>query len=165
MNLLIDARGRRRQGGAAHLSCAIWRKGFIHIRGEKRGVVVSLSPSLVKGPTLAAAVYAIADLNPKDTSMILEKSNSVAVVFHADWKTACREICELVAASRCIEKAQTAAFRRDTELSTEPDVLDDPEHIIGATLKNHPQSNPELLTREILEQLWEAGYDVRPNRC
>jgi len=42
--------------------------------------------------------------------------------------------------------------------------LDDPEYIISATLKQYARCDPELLTREILEQLWEAGYDVRPNR-
>ena len=42
--------------------------------------------------------------------------------------------------------------------------LDDPEYIISTTLKQYARCDPELLTREILEQLWEAGYDVRPNR-
>jgi hypothetical protein len=35
MDLLIDTRGRRQQRCSVHLSCAIWRKGFIHIRKEK----------------------------------------------------------------------------------------------------------------------------------
>jgi hypothetical protein len=164
MNLLIDRGGRRHQRGAVDLSSAIWRRGFIHIREGKRGIIVSLSPSLVKGPTLAAAVYAIADINPKHTSLIIEKSSCTAIVFYTDWKAACRRICELAATSRCIEKAQTAPLCSNAEFSTETEVLDDPEHIIDTTLKCHVQGNPESLTREILERLWEAGYDIRPSR-
>jgi hypothetical protein len=43
-------------------------------------------------------------------------------------------------------------------------MLDDPENIIAAALEEHDRCNPASLTRVILEQLWEAGYDVRPNR-
>ena len=142
MNFLIDARGRRQRSYAADPSCAIWRKGFVHIREEKRGIVASLSPSLVKGPTLAAAVYAIAELNPQYISLILEKSNGIAVVFHADWRTACKRICELVAASRNPEETQTGTFREGIETLMEPKELDDPEQIIAATLKHHVQCNP-----------------------
>ena len=165
MNLLIDARGRRQQRGAVRLSCAVWRKGFIHIREEKRRIVVSLSPSLVKGPTLAAAVYAIAEMNPEYTSLILEKGNCVAIVFDADWRTACKRICELVAAGRHGEDEQIAAFRDDAEPAAEPEELDEPEQIIAAALKHHPRRDPAALTRQILEQLWEAGYEIRPTHC
>jgi hypothetical protein len=67
-------------------------------------------------------------------------------------------------ASRRNEEAQTAALQLDAGRLMEPEVLDDPEHIIGAILKRDAQRDPESLTRAILEQLWEAGYDVRPVR-
>jgi hypothetical protein len=165
MSFLIDARGRRQQRYAIDLSCAIWRKGCVHIREEKQGIIVSLSPLLVKGPTLAAAVYAIAEINPQYISLILENSNCIAVVFHADWRTACKRICELVAASRHPEEMHAVALRGGAETLTESEALDDPEQIIAATLKRHLQGNPESLTRQILEELWEAGYDVRPRYC
>jgi hypothetical protein len=165
MDLLIDAQGHRQQKCAIQLPCAIWRKGFIHIRKEKRGIIVSLSPALVKGPTVAGAVYAIAEMNPEFTSLIIEKENCVAVVFDTSWKAACRRICELVATGQHIQGSQMAAFRHSVEPSIEPEELEEPEHIIASTLTQHSQCNPESLTRMILEHLWEAGYDVRPNRC
>src|SRR5690349_24876486 len=103
MDLLIDVQGRRKRR-AVDLSSAIWRKGSIHIRDDKGGIIVSLSPSLVTEPALAAAVYAIADINPKHISLIMEESNSIAVVFHTNWQMACDRICELVAANRQIEE-------------------------------------------------------------
>jgi len=165
MDLLIDAQGHRQQKCAIGLSCAIWRKGFIHIRKRKREIVVSLSPALVKGPTVAGAVYAIAEMNPKFTSLIVGKENCAAIVFDANWKDACKWICELVATDQHIQEAEMAASRHSVEPRMESKELEEPEHIIVATLKQHGQCNPESLTRMILEQLWEAGYDVRPNRC
>jgi hypothetical protein len=111
MDLLIDARGRCQQRCAVHLPCAIWRKGLIHIRKEKRGIVVSLSPARVKGPTVAGAVYTIADISPETVSLIVEKSNSVAIVFEANWKAACKLICKLVAEGRRTEEEPTETSR------------------------------------------------------
>jgi hypothetical protein len=162
MDLLIDTQGRQ-QKCADHLPCAVWRKGFIHIRKEKQEVVVSLSPTLVRGPTVAGAVYAIAEMRPKCTSLIMEKSDGVAIIFDEDWKAACRRLCELVAGGQHDREEQTTAFGNGSEPPPEPEECDDPEQIITATLKRHVACSPEVLTRAILEQLWEAGYDVRPN--
>jgi hypothetical protein len=165
MDLLIDTRGRRRQRCSARLPRAIWREGFIHIRNERRRVVISLSPTLVKGPTVAAAVYTIAEIDPMYVSVIVEKHDCVTIIFYTDWKTACRRICELVSLSRRSEQPQNTGFRCGIGPLTESEALGDPEHIIGAALNRHVQSNTESLSRIILEQLWEAGYDVCPIRC
>ena len=42
-----------------------------------------------------------------------------------------------------------------------PDPLDDPERIIAATIGRHARGDVAALARAILNELWEAGYDVR----
>ena len=43
-----------------------------------------------------------------------------------------------------------------------PEPLDDPERIIVAAIELHARGNVAALKRVILNELWEAGYDVRP---
>ncbi len=38
----------------------------------------------------------------------------------------------------------------------------DPERIIAAAIERDAKSNPAALARAILDELWEAGFDVRP---
>jgi hypothetical protein len=37
---------------------------------------------------------------------------------------------------------------------------DDAERVILAAIRRHSKGDPAALARAILEQLWEAGYDV-----
>jgi hypothetical protein len=164
MDLLIDAQGRCRQIWAVDLSNAVWRKGYVHIRQERRAVIVSLSPALVRLPTVDATLTTIANMNPRSTSLIIDESSPAAVTFGANWKAACRRICELSTASQHSHEAPSDKFRHTPKYLGESEKLDDPEYIIFATLKQYARYDPELLTREILDQLWEAGYDVQPNQ-
>ena len=163
MDLLIDAQGRCRQICAVDLSNAVWRKGYVHIRQKRRTVVVSFSPALVRLPTIEVTLTTIADINPRSTSLIIDESSATATTFGTNWKAACRRICELAIASQNTQDASADTSRCMSEPLISPENLDDPEYIISATLKQYARCDPELLTREILEQLWEAGYDVRPN--
>lgn len=38
----------------------------------------------------------------------------------------------------------------------------DPEAIITETIYKHARGDIERLARAIIEELWEAGYDIRP---
>ena len=163
MDLLINAQGRCRQICAVDLSSAVWRKGYAHIRQERRTVIVSFSPALVRLPTIEVTLNTIADLNPRSTSVVIDERSRAATTFGTNWKAACRWICELAAASQHAQDASADTFRCMSEPSISPEKFDDPEYIISATLKQYARCDPEFLTREILEQLWEAGYDVRPN--
>jgi ribosomal protein L31E len=42
---------------------------------------------------------------------------------------------------------------------------DETERLIAASLERHTKADPARIARAILEELWEAGYDVvrRPN--
>jgi hypothetical protein len=164
MDLLIDAQGRCRQICAIDLSNSVWRKGYVHIRQKRRAVVVSFSPALVRLPTIEVTLTTIADINPRCTSLIIDESGATARTFGGNWKAACTRICELATASQNTQKTSTDTSRYRPKSLIASKNLDDPEYIISATLKQYARCDPELLTREILEQLWEAGYDVRPNR-
>jgi len=146
------------------LSNAVWRKGYVHIRQERRTVIVSFSPALVRLLTVEVTLTTIADINPRCTSLIIDENNAIAITFGANWKDACTRICELATASQNTQKTSTYTTRYGPEPLVNLENVDDPEYIISATLKQYARCDPELLTREILEQLWEAGYDVRPNR-
>jgi hypothetical protein len=163
MDLLINAQGRCRQICAVDLSNAVWRKGYVHIRQERRAVIVSLSPELVRLPTIEMTLSTIADINPGFTSVIIDECGRAARTFGANWKAACRWICELATASQHTREAAINTFRYMPESIMQPKKFDDLEYIISATLKQYARCDPELLTREILDQLWQAGYDVRPN--
>lgn len=165
MDLLINAQGRCRQIYAADLSSAVWQKGYTHIRQEQQTVIVSLSlsPALVRLPTIEVTLDTIADINPRSTSVIIDENSRAATTFGANWRAACRWICELATASQHAQEAAIDTFQCMSEASMQREKFDDPEYIISATLKQYARCDPELLTREILEQLWEAGYDVRPN--
>src|SRR4051794_31609255 len=78
MDLIIDAQGRCRQICAVDLSNAVWQKGYVHIRQERRTVVVSLSPALVKLPTIDMTLTTIAGINPRSTSLIMDESSATA---------------------------------------------------------------------------------------
>jgi len=43
-----------------------------------------------------------------------------------------------------------------------PDPLDDPEQIIAAAIERHSHGDVASLAGAILNELWEAGYEVRP---
>jgi hypothetical protein len=38
----------------------------------------------------------------------------------------------------------------------------DPERIVARAIELHAKGDPDALARAILNELWEAGYDVRP---
>jgi hypothetical protein len=42
-----------------------------------------------------------------------------------------------------------------------PEPLDEPERIIAEVIERHARSDVAALARAILNELWEAGYDVR----
>lgn len=162
MDLPIDTRDRRQQRRSVRLPCAILRKGFIHVRKGKREIAVSLSSTLAKCPAIARAIYAIAEINPKRTFLVIERDDRIAIVFHANWQAARETIRDLTAESGSNKEGQTAVFRHSAEPL--PEMLEDPEKIVCATLNQYAHSKPEFLARTILEQLWESGYDVRPKR-
>jgi hypothetical protein len=43
-----------------------------------------------------------------------------------------------------------------------PELEDNVERIIVATIWRHPKADPATLARMIVEELWETGYDVTP---
>src|ERR1043165_1057511 len=111
MDLLIDAHGRCRQICAVDLSNAVWRKGYVHIRQERRTVIVSFSPALVRLLTVEVTLTTIADINPRCTSLIIDENNAIAITFGANWKDACTRICELATASQNTQKTSTYTTR------------------------------------------------------
>jgi hypothetical protein len=42
-----------------------------------------------------------------------------------------------------------------------PEPLDDPEHIIAVAIDRHAPGDVVALTRAILDELWDAGYEIR----
>src|SRR4051794_40344320 len=111
MDLLINAQGRCRQICAVDLSNAVWRQGYAHIRQERRTVVVTLSPALVRLLTIEVTLDTIADINPRFTSVSIDESSRAATTFGANWKAACRWICELATASQHGQEAAIETFR------------------------------------------------------
>src|SRR5215212_6985862 len=137
MDLLIDAQGRRRQIYAVDLSNAVWRNGYVHIRQERRTVVVSFSPALVRLPTIDVTLTTIADINPRCTSLIIDESSATATTYGANWKAACTRICELATASQNNQNTSIDTPRYRPKPLIVSENLDDPEYIISATLKQY----------------------------
>lgn len=161
MELLIDDHGNASETVDGAIYDAVWKRGFIHIRQAKRSVIVSLCPELVNGTTVTAALYEVADLRPARVCVITNHADSVAEVF-AECKDALRSICEIVSTGGRQSRGHSYHSHHNPGRLAPPVPEDDPESIIAIAVKRHVKGDPEALAQALMEQLWEAGFDIRP---
>jgi len=105
VEVLIDLAGCL--SGAArecHVSLAIQRLGYIHIRAINRNLVITLRPCLVSGLMVAVACYEVADFNPERTAIIALFETPLYSIF-CGYRPALKKLATLVVDPR--ERART----------------------------------------------------------
>jgi hypothetical protein len=76
-------------------SNAIWNEGCIHIRQRAQSVIITVDFERLTGPAIAAALYELADLQPKQVCLTADKDTIIEVMVGFEW--ASRRLCEIFA--------------------------------------------------------------------
>jgi hypothetical protein len=74
---------------------ATWNEGCIHVRQRAQSVIISVDFERLTGPAVAAALYELADMRPKQICLTAGKNTIIEVM--VGFESAFKRICEIFA--------------------------------------------------------------------